>query len=138
MSQEIEVVKVSYNTWLQSAGKWSLILRRVKLRECFVDKNGFSDMQVNIACGYCIQPGLVVKCQNCFLFRKTIKIPGCFKEIHVCYKQEHLLKADEVSHFWLFMKEMRKDFPDFEMAEHHCQVILDTINEDCPDEAKTV
>ncbi|MCK4918552.1 MAG: hypothetical protein KAS02_02100 [Candidatus Pacebacteria bacterium] len=138
MEQSDKVQIISYENWLDSVQKWSSILEKIKNKECFSSAGtGFHDLEVQCPCGYCE----TFSCKKCPLFkskylyfwlrRYKINIPTC-RSIHLFFY------PFEGSTFFLFIKEMRKSFPDFSVAEYYCKIILKAILEDCPIKERAV
>ncbi|MCK5286015.1 MAG: hypothetical protein KAJ58_02195 [Candidatus Pacebacteria bacterium] len=124
MSQDNEVQKILYERWLVSAQKWWQILEKIQRKNVFSWNNGFSDLNVNEVCGYC---NYYQSCKQCYLSRILSSY------ISICYAV-----VFTKSHYGIFLSEMRKNSPNFEIAEYHCKVILDVILEDCPDKERAI
>ncbi|MCK4918290.1 MAG: hypothetical protein KAS02_00690 [Candidatus Pacebacteria bacterium] len=136
---EISRIKISYKNWLSSVQKWIKILRKVQKRESFSNNDGFKSLVVMNDCGYCEESEFLGNefcgCQGCHLHQKQRMYfpPGMIvgKKFPVCFSYVY-----PESHFSLFVSEMRKNFVDFEVAEYHSEIILDTILKDCPDKGR--
>ena len=116
--------KISYENWLSSARKWVKNVKKVQDEELFSNDWGFDNLAVVKRCGYCRE---LKGCGQCSLFEKRME------SMAICYS--HLTA---LTHFSMFVKEMRKKQPNFEIALQECQIVLNAILEDCPDKNRAV
>ena len=126
-----KIAKISYENWLSSTQKWVKIFKKILEKELFFNAESYSNLKVVTRCGYCEE---IASCHHCFLFKKRQQRGETNKsEIPICYKNN-----TRTNHFCLFVEEMRKLVPNFKIAKYHCDVILNTILEDCPNKEQAV
>ena len=116
--------KIGYKNWLSSARKWVKIVKKVGKKESFVSPDGFGNLEVFTACGYCDE---FASCRLCPLFLKKVK------GFSVCFRND-----SSQTHFMCFLFEMQTEEPKFEIALHYAEVVLNAILEDCPDKDRAV